>query len=134
MTDFVDPAQRPIKVHTLGGPPTQGVDPWNYTGNARYHKHPEHRAFIQQCQQALPQRNLPIVVGRTGYVELAAKTPLSEIANGWCYDEVGRAVIIFDGNLLFQRYTEGDVLVITDDTGRHAELSTKRLAELATKL
>ena len=132
MTDF-DPAQLPIKVYTLGDPPTQDVDPWNYTGNAQYHKHPESRAFIQRCQQALPQRDLPIKMGSTGYVELTVKTPLSEIANGWCYDEVGRAVIIFAGHLLFQRYTEGDVLSINDGTGRLIPLK-ERLAELATKL
>lgn len=88
-------------------------NPWHYTGNSKYHSDDNSAAFIDLCKKYLPSRELPIRLGNTGYLNMSPED--LKQPNGWCLDELGRAAILLNGVFMFQRYTEGDVLVQSTD-------------------
>ncbi len=89
------------------------LDPWHYTGTRAFHSDNESLEFISVCKQKLHRRELPIRIGWTVYVN--ADRSIFEQSNAWCPDEYGRTVILLDEYLLFQRYTEGDLLMKSKD-------------------
>lgn len=86
-----------------------GLDPWHYTGSRSYHGDLQSAEFLTLCKEKLPQRELPITLGRTGYLNFELNM-LSE-TSAWCLDELGRVAILLNGNFMFQRYVNGDVLM-----------------------
>lgn len=64
---------------------------------------------LLEAMEKLPQGELPIHVGSTGYIHLNEQ--LTTFPNSWCYDELNRVVFIFNNVLYFQRYeTRGPVM------------------------
>ena len=88
---------------------SDGLDSWHYTGNKAFHSDPVGAKFLALCKDKLQQRQLPIKLGSTGYIDF----PDSLLAepNGWCKDELGRTVILLNGALMFQRMLEGEVIM-----------------------
>ena len=89
------------------------LDPWHYTGIKGFHVNSNVPKFLEECKRKLPNRELPIWVGFTGYVN-AKKSIFSE-HDGWCLDKLGRVVVLLNGALMFQRYLEGDLIMKSHD-------------------
>ncbi len=87
-------------------------DPWHTSGNKNYHEDSISRSFIDLCKEKLPYRDDKIEIGWSGYPH-EPKHHSTEAY--WCLDRLGRFHLITgldDPLAIFQRYTEGDVLMI----------------------
>lgn len=105
--------QSPIHFFHLGCSNTETLDPWHYTGSKSWHSDKRSADFINLCKLKLPKQKLPIRIGWTGYIN--ADSDIFTNSNSWCFDEQGRVVILFNKILMFQRYTEGDLLMKSKD-------------------
>jgi hypothetical protein len=101
-------------VTRIGETTSPVVDPWHYTGNSAWHGNSINREFIDRCKAILPKRSLAIHVGPTGYVEPIGKI---EPTHAWTEDSLGRFVCVLGDMLVFQRFTEGDSLIVGLVTG-----------------
>jgi hypothetical protein len=109
------------------------VDSFHYRGSREAHSNPTCENFINMCKQRLPNIPLPIKMGWTGYIDF--EHPLYNLKNCWCTDEQGRVVILVNGTLMFQRYTEGDMLMQRSvKTPYWSELDEKDINTFLTQL
>lgn len=71
--------------------------------------------FLTKCHQNLPElHNLPIVNGCTNYPYL--KEPIDLEIKGWTTITGYRLVLIIDGYILFQRYTNDSLVMYSQLT------------------
>lgn len=105
---------------------------WHVTGHRSYHSDDKSAQFIKICKERLVQRQLPIKIGWTGYINSDAI--LSEEANGWCLDTEDRMVVIFNGMLIFQRYKEGDILMRSIDGYTYGEFRGADMDDMIAKM
>lgn len=108
------------------------VDPWHYTGNTAWHNNLKSNEFLSFCRDKLPKGTLPIWVGNTGYVN--ACKDIFNLSNGWCYDELGRTVILLDGLLMFQRYQKGDLIMGSKDGKMFDCVTSDRFQEFMSRV
>lgn len=108
------------------------LDPWHYTGNASWHKDVKSEESLSFCREKLPQRKLPIWVGHTGYVN--AKKDIFTELNRWCYDELGRMVVLLDGLLMFQQYQQGDLIMRSTNGQIFSSVGRDRLPEFISRV
>jgi hypothetical protein len=129
----LDPSS-PLHITNLGCPHhlNEKVDPWHYTGSRKMHSESNHANFIELCKKKLPQQKLPIEIGWTGYVN--ANEEIFKLSNSWCLDEVGRMVILMDGYLIFQRYTQGDILLKSSNGITYNSLYDNEIDQFTTTL
>ena len=83
------------------------TDPCRYTGSPIWYTSPEERAYIEECKKKLPRLDYVVKVGPTGHP--SDYRQMKEV--GWTYDQTGRVFISTPTHYLFQRYTQGDVLM-----------------------
>lgn len=81
-------------------------DAWHVHGNVAVHKRDDIAEFIEKLKEKLPQVELPIDIGWTGYPVLTCK-PSECPQRGWCLDKAHRFTAMIDGSWMFQRYTAG---------------------------
>ena len=67
--------------------------------------------FMTQCRKYLSQRPLPIGIKFTGDISIHPK--IFGEPNGWCFDELGRLVILLNGHLIFQHHRGEDFLIFS---------------------
>lgn len=108
-------------------------DSWHYTGHSAVHSDRKSREFIEKCKSKLPKLDRKIKIGTTGYPEHYHS--LSE-EKGWTLDEVGRIFIVTKDYFIFQRYTKGDILMITDKymKGCWGPMTEEKLNKLESEL
>lgn len=82
---------------------------WHYEGDVNWFKCEYGKDFIQLCKEKLPNKSLPITIGRTGYIHLTELIPKDTYV--WCEDDVGRFVCVIDDILVFQRMQQGHLLM-----------------------
>jgi len=87
-------------------------DVWHVAGNSNYHTNNINKIFIDLIKSKIKKTNLDIFVGDTGYVHWSKEKPLGTYC--WDLDELGRFVAVLNDIWLFQRYTNGDVIVWQD--------------------
>lgn len=99
------------------------LDSWHYTGSKLFHSDDVSKNFLEFCKSKLKKKDLPITIGWTGYVN--ANKNIFSLENSWCTDELGRIVILIDKHLLFQRYTNGDIIMISSDGISYEQITGK---------
>jgi hypothetical protein len=102
------------------------IDPWHYTGNPNFHTDMESNNFIELCKLKLPQRPIDVTVSSTGYPRFNKNEMLTP---GWCLDPLGRVFIILNGRAIFQRFTEGDLLMCSDNGSLYDQLTSKDMKQ-----
>ena len=85
-------------------------DAWHVHGNSSRHANVEEDEFVKTLQERIPQIDLPVEIGPTGYPQLTRQVAECP-KRGWCYDNAKRFTAIVDGHLLFRRYTAGGPLM-----------------------
>lgn len=108
------------------------IDPWHYTGDENFHADSNGAVFIKLCKDKLPKRKLPIRIGSTGYVN-CDKSDLTG-PNGWCFDDVGRIVILIDGELIFQRMIKGHCMMRSTNGITFNEVTSRKYTSLTERL
>lgn len=106
-----------------------GLDPWHYTGSKLYHSDSIGASFIKLCKEKLPNTQLPIKIGWTGYINYSEE--LLAMTNAWCFDELGRVVILLNGEIIFQRYTEGDLLMKSTKKGAFTQVTHDNIVQFS---
>ena len=87
------------------------MNEWHVRDNRSNYVDKNSAAFIALCKEKLPKKNLIFTIGLTGYVNVDRS--VLDGSNCWCQDDTGRMIILVNGNLLFQRYQKGDILMLT---------------------
>lgn len=83
------------------------IHPWHYTGSSEWHSDSRGKALMNLVKEKLPKIDIPVTIGFTGYPNI--ETVIN--GYGWTTDKVGRMVILLDHTLIFQRMTEGTLLL-----------------------
>lgn len=123
----------PVHFTTIGCPNHEGrMDPWQFTGLKDEHASEPHAEFIRFCKEKLPKRELPIRIGWTSYVN--ADSTIFNEPNGWFLDEFGRVVILLDGVLMFQRFTQGDILMGSANGISYSDVRPDNLVEFKSRV
>lgn len=86
---------------------SQNCDPWHVHGDVGFHSVPKDiDEFIETLKSKLPNVELPIDIGFTGYPFLTVDVNQCP-KEGWCIDKAKRFTAIMNEHLMFQRYTAG---------------------------
>jgi hypothetical protein len=89
---------------------SNSCDPWHVHGNVSVHNNGIIDNFVESLKIKLPQVELPLKIGPTGYPYLTCPVDQAP-TSGWYLDEAHRFNVIINGYLMFRRYTAGGPLM-----------------------